>query len=273
MTFSSKRFQEGGRSLGFGRANCGSRVLLFGVSVLMWSGLLTGCASQQFREQDRIGRWMTSLEKHIHAPTAKAAMAHIAEDFVALADGNPRTELDRRATAELLEWEYGLHRSISMEDHRFDGETITAVCFAENDLSRLLDYPGWETIVTWTFDARGKITRASAISAPGAADFRNWLSPAINWLRQNRPADLEWLYPDGEWNHAPRAAARWVEVLTEWRRATHRRPIVLASARRGTQQRMGSEQSEIFQRATLRRNASVSRLPSKGQGLAPPSAR
>ena len=37
-------------------------------------------------------------------------------------------------------------------------------------------------------------------------------------MRQNRPADLEWLYPDGRLNRSAKAARRWVEVLTDWRR-------------------------------------------------------
>ena len=231
-----------------------ARPLLLPFVCLLTAIIASGCASSQFREQDRIGRWMTTLEQHLHAPTPRDAASHLAEGFEAEIHRGGKAKVqpvssrssaphdgtddgsavvDRQEMVKLLEGEFALHRTITASDFRFDEATITATCFAENDLSRLVEFPGWETTVTWTFDARGKIARAVVNTPAGAPDFRNWLAPAINWLRTHRAADLDWLAPGGRppgaGNLSPRTAKRWVEVLTDWRHATDRRPIRLSN--------------------------------------------
>ena len=115
-------------------------------------------------------------------------------------------------------------------EHRFDDHSITARCHEENDFSRLIDFPGWDATVTWWFDSRGRISAQLTVSSKHERDFRNWLAPAIPWLREHRPADLDWLYPEGKLQRSPEAAGRWVIVLTEWRTATGRSPVVIQSA-------------------------------------------
>ena len=83
--------------------------------ILPLGSLASGCSSQQFRERARVGHCMTTLEKHLQAPTVEAAIEPLAAEFRFFPDGPDAPGLDRDQTAALLRFEYTLHRKITTE--------------------------------------------------------------------------------------------------------------------------------------------------------------
>ena len=212
--------------------------------------ILPSCASSTFQERDRIARGLTSLQKHWSATTIEDAMAPLSDRFRGNGGRAPAPSLESRvlgtgirtATAsnrdratpesltrakyrEELLWQLALHRTLEPSEIQYSADRISATLTLTNDLSRLLDHPGWEWRIEYAVEGNGQIRSASARPEGPPAPLRNWLSPAIPWLRKHRSADLDWLLTDGGWNRSPRAAERWIEVLTEWRASTGRRPL------------------------------------------------
>ena len=216
---------------------CRPALAIVGLSVLLTTA--SGCASSTFRERDQAARGLTSLQQHWTATSIEDAMAPISNSVTvrggeapaaggndsAGSDSAEKGTLDRAGLRKELVWQLALHRTIEPSQIRYGEHGISATVTLNHDLSRLLDHPGWEWEIEYTFDAAGRIRTMSATPQGPPAPLGNWLSPAIPWLRQHRPADLEWLYPEGRWNRSPRAAHRWSEVLVEWRAATGRRPL------------------------------------------------
>ncbi len=188
---------------------------------------IPSCASKLFRERQSVALWMSTLERHRSATTIEDALRPFAEDYRRFLNARAGEGLAKDQVADSLRWELALHRSMTFSDLRFDDVSISARCHLENDFSRLIDHPGWRTTITWWFDDDELISTELRVPDPSEPDFRNWLAPAIAWLRLHRPADLDWLYPAGEVNRSPGAAERWVEVLTEWRAETGRSEVLL----------------------------------------------
>ena len=184
-----------------------------------------GCASHEFRERERVALRVTELERFLSARTAPEAIASLSSDFDSDDPLTGAVGRDRAALIDAIEFGLVLHRAVEVRNLRLDGDAITGSCVIEDDLLRLLDHPGSSVRITWTFDRRHRIAASRAEVPRGAPDLRNWLAPAIPWIRTHHPADLTWLFDGEELRRNARTALRWVELLTAWRSATGRPEI------------------------------------------------
>jgi len=49
---------------------------------------------------------------------------------------------------------------------------------------------------------------------------KEWLNPALGWIRQHHPEELQEIYRDDNPVFNRDSAKRWTELLREWREAT-----------------------------------------------------
>jgi len=92
----------------------------------------------------------------------------------------------------------------------------------ENDFSRLIDFPGWDSSSTFLVDEDGQIAWQVYVPEPGQPEWRPYLEPALAWIREHRADALPVIFPDGKLGRSEEAARLWVSVLREWRAATGR---------------------------------------------------
>lgn len=202
------------------------RLVPFLLALIVLAAGASGCASRTFRERERVAEWSTAVELAARARTPAEARRPLAESFVRYESADDATGLSGAAFTDVLEWDLALRRAVTYSGHRFDETTLSARYHEENDLTRLVEFPGWDGTMSWTFDEQGRIAEERR-RARDDRDLRNWLAPAIAWLRERHPADIDWLLPEGRLRRTGETARRWVELLPEWRAATDRREIPL----------------------------------------------
>jgi hypothetical protein len=131
--------------------------------------------------------------------------------------GEPILSDPRRA------WETALNAAFVVEDARIEADKVVIVASEIDDFARLIEAPAQRSVNTYWFDASGRITGVLRQPLPARPSWRECFSPALNWVRQHHPDDLQAIYPNERLALTAASARRWRELLLEWREATGRR--------------------------------------------------
>jgi len=120
----------------------------------------------------------------------------------------------------MLRWDYALnvtHRIGSITSR--DGAVVVTI-HEDNDFSRLIDFPGWDSTSTFVVDEHGQVVSQFYVPRPGQPEWRPYLEPALAWARTHRPEALTTIFPNSKLAQSEESAALWVQVLREWRAAS-----------------------------------------------------
>ena len=178
---------------------------------------VSGCATTQH------GRARRAVERYLSAPTLAAAAALLSPEYQISFGETTAAGVDRAAAVDMLQWDFALNPYRRIDDITVNAQGAVVVrVHEENDFSRLIGFPGWNATSTFTVDANGLITSQHYVPDPRQTDWRPYLEPALQWLRQNRPEVLARIFPDGKLVRTAEAAREWVSVLKAWRLATAR---------------------------------------------------
>jgi len=66
------------------------------------------------------------------------------------------------------------------------------------------------------------IYEAVYIPNPDNPSHKPWLQPAVEWLEQHRPNDLNEVYINGKLVQTSETARKWVDLRQLWRKKTRR---------------------------------------------------
>jgi hypothetical protein len=125
-----------------------------------------------------------------------------------------------------LEWDYALHPDLSLLEVVSQDKGEVVVRFhEENDFTKLLGFPGWDANMKYTFDEKGLIREKIYYPNTTAPDYVNYFKPAVEWLKENKPTELNEVYKDKKLIQNAESAKKWVELLKEWRKATKQEKI------------------------------------------------
>jgi hypothetical protein len=120
-----------------------------------------------------------------------------------------------------MNWDGPLHPDIRI-DSVAGNDSIWVVRFLEqNDFSKLIAYPGWKATERVTFDENNRIKEIIYIPEPNQPEYGSYFKPALEWLKKNKPEELNEVYKDKKLVQTERAAKKWVELLKIWRKATN----------------------------------------------------
>lgn len=115
-------------------------------------------------------------------------------------------------------WDDYFNGQISYANWRQAGNQVTADGREINDFYRLIERPRQSFQASWWLDEQGRLTGFlfKPIRRPGAN--RDRLDEVKLWAKQRRPAELEYLMPNGEIDPTGDRAQRWQVMLVEWRK-------------------------------------------------------
>jgi hypothetical protein len=164
----------------------------------------------------------TTVRNYLAARDRKTALTYIAPDFRLWFDSRTGLGLKKAELAKMLEWDFELRPRHIVRDLRVNGREVTVTITKQNDFSRLLDFPGWNSISTFVVDDSGRIVNQLFVRRHKEADLDPYLEKALPWLEENRPEVLKEIYPDNKLNQTADSAQKWVQVLRDWRAATNR---------------------------------------------------
>lgn len=179
--------------------------------------LLPACAVQQ--DHKRMAR------AFLNGRTAAEALAPASMDFRFYLGGPDVPPLTRAAFYDAIQWDTTLRRTADIIRMTSRADTTTALFRETNDLTRLLDHPGWVATITFSFDRShgGLITEAIFEPDPANEPIAPYLDAALPYLREHHPETLAAIYPERTLIMTAETARAWVRLLTEWRAATDRR--------------------------------------------------
>jgi hypothetical protein len=119
----------------------------------------------------------------------------------------------------LGKWDLPLNPDYEILDIRLKGDTIVTQVIEQNDFSKAINFPGWNATIEVVVSNKGKIIE-QLYKLETSPDYKIWLAPALNWLRQNRQKDFARVYDmdNKRMIQNKETAQLWVELLSEWRK-------------------------------------------------------
>ncbi|HEY2722090.1 MAG TPA: hypothetical protein VGI82_10220 [Chitinophagaceae bacterium] len=119
-----------------------------------------------------------------------------------------------------LDWDAPLHPDIIISTYSVHGDEWKVEFHEQNNFSKLIGYPGWKGKEIIRFDSRKKIVETIYIPNDNNPGYKPWLQPAVDWLRINRPLELDKVYKNGKLVQTAEAAKKWTTLLRLWKNET-----------------------------------------------------
>lgn len=173
----------------------------------------------QSTAQKTVEAYLAALSRH----DLGAAGAFLAEDAT-MAFAGAEFEMTKPQILTALGWDVGANGRFSYETltHENTPDNVVVIALTEtNEFLDLLDLPPLEAKMTFTVNDASLIqTILYKQTGEGSADpgaIQRALEPAVAWAREDRPEELEEIYPDGQIQYRRETAVRWVRLLREWR--------------------------------------------------------
>lgn len=128
--------------------------------------------------------------------------------------------IDKAGINDVLGWDKGVNGKVSYEKLVAEGDSITGLFTERNDFFKLVGIEELRATITYTFDSSGMIVKQSYTPLPNQPSFQDYMQPAIEWARTNRPNELTEIYPQNQMQFNQEMAERWVTLLKEWKTTT-----------------------------------------------------
>ena len=124
------------------------------------------------------------------------------------------------ALKSFMNWDGQLHPDIKILHYSRQHNMWTVFFLEQNDFSKLIGFPGWKGSSQITFDSNQLIVESIYFPDSTNPDYKHYLAPAVQWLKENKPDKLNEVYKDGRLIQNEESARMWVELLTSWRKTT-----------------------------------------------------
>lgn len=182
--------------------------------LLFLAGLLFGAAGCSLP--------VHAVRQYLDAATREEAVSRLAPDYRLWFGERKGPGISRESAGEMLRWDYTLNVAHQIRSIASNDGVVTARVHEDNDFSRLIDFPGWDSTSTFLVGDDGRIVWQVYVPEPGQPEWRPYLDPALAWIREHRADALPTIFPDGKLARSEESARMWVRVLREWRAATGR---------------------------------------------------
>jgi hypothetical protein len=145
-------------------------------------------------------------------------MAENYRNFFLEKKGEGKTKSE--ALSSFMDWDGPMHPDIKITGHSVLGKVWTVKFLEQNDFTKLLGFPGWKGTMTFTFDSKGLIQETFYVPDADNPPYKPYFTPALDWLRKNKPDELNEVYQDNKLIQTEVAANKWRELLKAWRDQT-----------------------------------------------------
>jgi len=127
--------------------------------------------------------------------------------------------MDKKEIINVLGWDKGVNGSVEYKDMVVEGDSITALFTEQNDFLKLVGIDELKANNTFTFDNFGLIIKQTYTPLTGQPSFQENMKPAIEWARENKPEELNKIYPHNQMIFNQEMGERWVALLKEWKKS------------------------------------------------------
>lgn len=166
----------------------------------------------------RSNRQLSAIHSYLNAYTIGQKEKYMAENYRSFfekkaGDGKNKTD----ALKSFSKWDAPLHPDIKILSSSYRENKWVISFIEQNDFTKLIGFPGWKATDSIKINNRGLIEEIIYMPDESNPNYKQWLKPAVDWLRQNKPGELNEVYQDGKLIQNESSARKWVELLTEWK--------------------------------------------------------
>ncbi len=162
--------------------------------------------------------YLDKIETYFNASTPELKSKYMAEDYHSFFVKKMGEGDDKTASLKSFEqWDAPLHPDIRIIHYSNNKNDWTISLNEQNDFTKLIGFPGWKATELITFNAQGLIKDAVYIPDSTNLDYKIWLQPALVWLQENMPAQLNEVYQNHKLIQTEASANKWKELLQNWR--------------------------------------------------------
>ena len=167
--------------------------------------------------------YLHRIETYLNSSTPESKGRYLSDDFRSFFL-EKKGEGKNKATAlrSFVNWDAPLHPDITISKWTVRGNTWIVDFNEQNDFSKLIGFPGRKGTERISFNSQKMIYEAVYIPNPDNPSYKPWLQPAVEWLEQHRPNDLNEVYINGKLVQTSETAKKWVDLLQLWRKKTRR---------------------------------------------------
>jgi len=183
--------------------------------------LLTLFASLQLCCNDK--SYLKKIDSYLNAATIQGKSQYLAENYHhfflnKVGEGKNKGE----ALKSFMQWDGPMHPDIRINSYTVNDSVWTVKFLEQNDFTKLIGFPGWKGTMTFTFDSKGFIAETYYVPDGDNPPYKPYLSPALEWLRKNKPQELNEVYQDNRLIQTEITANKWRELLKQWKNETGR---------------------------------------------------
>lgn len=131
--------------------------------------------------------------------------------------------IDKKGMINVLGWDKGVNGGVSYKELVVEGDSITGLFTERNDFFELIGIKELMAKITFTFDKSRLIVRQSYTPLPNQSSFQVKMQLAVEWLRENRPGEIDEIYHQNQIQFNRESGERWLALLKEWKKATQKR--------------------------------------------------
>ena len=175
------------------------------------------------RADDRDQERLNNLTAFLNASSVEARGKLMADDYHFYFNERKGDGGSKEKSLESYDnWDGPLHPDVKILEHKTDGDVWTISIVELNDFAKLIGFPGWKATETITFNDANHIREVIYVPVEGEKDYREYLTPALDWLKANKPGKLKQVYDldNKRLIQTNASAKRWVELLKAWREET-----------------------------------------------------
>ncbi|MEQ8927195.1 MAG: hypothetical protein RLO81_15345 [Fulvivirga sp.] len=181
--------------------------------VLITTFIAFRCANREPNRNEHI------LTQFYNSSSRIEHLDHLSTDYELHFGSVTGKGINKSQLANLLKWDYALNpdRQI-LEFIKLARDTVILRSKEENDFSKLIKYPGWESVNTYVIDERGLI-KLQLYQPRNETSYKPYLKPAIEWLVAHDSLRLAEVYDlkDKALIQDSVSATKWIKLLREWR--------------------------------------------------------
>lgn len=161
------------------------------------------------------------IEIYMNAHTTETKGKYMAENYRSFfMEKKGEGENKEEALQSFLNWDAPLHPDVHILNYTANGNTWKVEFNEQNDLSKLIGFPGWKGTEMIRFNSEKMIDEMIYIPDDTNPNYKKWLQPAVDWLQKNRPGELNEVYKNGKLIQTSETAKKWVSLLQLWRKDT-----------------------------------------------------
>ena len=161
--------------------------------------------------------YLNEIRTYLNASTITVKSKYMAENYHSFfISKNEHGKNKSEALQSFQNWDAPLHPDIKILSYSFYDSVWTVEFNEQNDFTKPIGFPGWKGTTTFVFNSRNLIQETIYVPDSTNLSYKPFLQPALDWLKANKPSELNEVYQNGKLVQTEKSANKWRLLLNEW---------------------------------------------------------